>query len=117
MTRLSRRSDRAYARPTTQPVEGAAFSAPTFAFFGQPAKCEVAHKSLPIRPSKVGHGDIYLAPGGDTWHQNQNQPARFVFVFGMAVTILAILTWLSRDLAAPTPPTESIYQPQHLILY
>jgi hypothetical protein len=38
-------------------------------------------------------------------------------VFGMAVTILAILTWVSRDLAAPTPPTESIYQPQHLILY
>src|SRR5262245_6332402 len=35
----------------------------------------------------------------------------------MAVTILAILTWLSRDLAAATPPTESIYQPQHLILY
>jgi hypothetical protein len=45
------------------------------------------------------------------------KPARFVFVFGMAVTILGILTWLSRDLAAPTPPTESIYQPQHLILY
>ena len=45
------------------------------------------------------------------------EPARFVFVFGMAVTILAILTWLSRDLAAPSPPTEPIYQPQHLILY
>src|SRR5262249_53520285 len=28
------------------------------------AKCEVAHTSLPIRPSKVRHGDIYLAPGG-----------------------------------------------------
>src|SRR5262249_16236679 len=24
-------------------------------------------------PSKVRHGDIYLAPGGDTWHRNQNQ--------------------------------------------
>ena len=45
------------------------------------------------------------------------KPARFVFVFGMAVTILAILTWLSHDLAAPTPPTEPIYQPQHLISY
>jgi hypothetical protein len=45
------------------------------------------------------------------------KPASFVFVFGMAVTILAILTWLSRDLAAPSPPTEPIYQPQHLILY
>ena len=33
-------------------------------FFGQLAKCEVAHTSLPIRPSKVRHSDIYLAPGG-----------------------------------------------------
>ena len=47
----------------------------------------------------------------------KSKPARFAFVFGMAVTILAMLTWLSRDLAAPTPPTEPIYQPQHLILY
>jgi hypothetical protein len=29
----------------------------------------------------------------------------------------AILTWTRRDLAAPIPPTEPIYQPQHLILY
>jgi len=43
--------------------------------------------------------------------------ARFVFVFGMAVTILAILMWQSRDLAAPIPPTESVYRAQHLILY
>ena len=35
----------------------------TPADFG-PAKCEVAHTSLPIRPSKVRHSDIYLAPGG-----------------------------------------------------
>ena len=38
-----------------------------------PAKCEAARTSLPIRPSKVWHDDIYLAPGGDTWLQNQNQ--------------------------------------------
>jgi hypothetical protein len=43
--------------------------------------------------------------------------ARFAFVFGMAVTILAMLTWLSRDLAAPAPPTEPIYQSQLLLLY
>ena len=43
--------------------------------------------------------------------------ARFVFVFGMAVAILVILTWLSRDLAAPPLPTESIYRAQSLILY
>jgi hypothetical protein len=35
----------------------------------------------------------------------------------MAVTILAMLTWLSRDLAAPTPPPEPIYQSQLLLLY
>ena len=44
-------------------------------------------------------------------------PARLAFVFGMAVTILAIMMWLSRELAAPIPPTEPIYQAQHLILY
>jgi hypothetical protein len=47
--------------------------------------------------------------------------ARLVFVFGMvlamAVTILAILTWTRRDLAAPIPQTVPIYQPQHRILY
>jgi hypothetical protein len=47
--------------------------------------------------------------------------ARLAFAFGMvlamAVTIIAILTWTRRDLAAPIPPTEPIYQPQHLILY
>ena len=31
------------------------------AFLGQPAKCEVAHISFPFSPSKVQHGDIYLA--------------------------------------------------------
>jgi hypothetical protein len=29
--------------------------------------CEVAHTIFPFSPSKVQHGDIYLAPGGDTW--------------------------------------------------
>jgi len=43
--------------------------------------------------------------------------ARFVFVFAMAMTILTILMWRSRDLAAPIPPTESIYRAQHLISY
>ena len=45
------------------------------------------------------------------------KPPRFVFVFGMAVTILALMTWVDRDLAEPIPPTEAIYQPQHLNLY
>jgi len=27
------------------------------------------------------------------------------------------MMWLSRELAAPIPPTESIYQAQHLNLY
>jgi hypothetical protein len=33
-------------------------------------------------------------------------------------TILVIMAWLSRDLAAtPNPPTEAVYQPQHLNLF
>ena len=54
-------------------------------------------------------------------HRLEFKPHRLEFIFAMvlamAVTILAILTWTRRDLAAPIPPTESIYQPQHLILY
>ena len=48
------------------------------------------------------------------------EPARLAFVFGIvlavAVTIVAIITWSDRDLAAPNP-AEAIYQPLHLILY
>jgi hypothetical protein len=45
---------------------------------------------------------------------------RRTFVFGIvlaAVAMLAIATWAGYDWAAPIPPTEAIYQPQHLILY
>jgi hypothetical protein len=41
------------------------------AFFGQPAKCGVAHTSLPICSSKVRHSDF--VPLGATWHRNQNE--------------------------------------------
>ena len=41
----------------------------------------------------------------------------FGIVLAMAVIILAITTWPSRDLAAPILPTEAIYQPQHLNVY
>src|SRR5262249_451826 len=39
------------------------------AFFGQPARCEVAHTSLPIRHSKVCHRDICRAARRGTWHR------------------------------------------------
>src|SRR4029077_11821277 len=43
---------------------------------------------------------------------------RRTFVFGivLAVVVLA-MTWPSYDWVSPIPPTEAIYQPQHLILY
>jgi hypothetical protein len=47
------------------------------------------------------------------------KPTRFVFAvrmaFVMALTILAVMTWADRDLAAPTSPP--IYQPQFLLVY
>jgi hypothetical protein len=59
-----------------------------------------------------------LQPGGGPMAPRPKPKlARFVLVFGMAMTILAILMWQSRDLAAPIPPTELIYRAQHLILY
>jgi len=47
-------------------------------------------------------------------HRLEFKPFEFIFamVLAMAVTILAIMTW-----AAPIPPTEPIYRPQHLNLY
>jgi len=49
------------------------------------------------------------------------EPASHAFIFGMvlavAVTILALITWVDRDLAEPIPPTEAIYHPQLLLLY
>ena len=49
------------------------------------------------------------------------EPARLAFVFAMvlaiAVTILAITMWAGRDWAAPIPPTDAIYRPQHLNLH
>jgi hypothetical protein len=45
------------------------------------------------------------------------KPARLAFVFGMVLTILAIMMWSHRNLAEPIPPTEAIYRPQHLNLY
>jgi hypothetical protein len=48
------------------------------------------------------------------------EPAGLASVFGIvlavAVTILAIMTWSHRNLAAPIP-SEAIYQSQYLNLY
>jgi hypothetical protein len=43
-----------------------------------PAKCEVAHTSLPIRHSKVPHSDIYSGRQEGTWHRKQNQLGSFL---------------------------------------
>jgi heme/copper-type cytochrome/quinol oxidase subunit 4 len=45
------------------------------------------------------------------------KPARFTvgMVLAMALTILAVMTWADRDLAAPR--SSSIYHPQLLVLY
>ena len=41
----------------------------------------------------------------------------FGIVLAVAVTILVIMMWVDRNLAEPIPPTEAIYQPQHLNVY
>ena len=45
------------------------------------------------------------------------KPARFTvgMVLAMALTILAVMTWADRDLAAPTQ--SLIYHPQLSLLY
>jgi hypothetical protein len=41
----------------------------------------------------------------------------FGLVIGVVVTVLAMTAWSGSDWAGPIPPTETIYQPQHLNLY
>jgi hypothetical protein len=45
------------------------------------------------------------------------KPARFTvrMVLAMALTILAVMMWADRDLAAPSP--SPIYHPQLLVSY
>lgn len=54
------------------------------------------------------------------------KPDRLAFVFAMviamAMTVLAVKTWAGppasdSDSAAPIPPRETIYRPQHWNLY
>jgi hypothetical protein len=40
------------------------------------------------------------------------KPARFAFAVGMALTILAVMTW-----AVAAPSDSPLYQPQLLLLY
>jgi hypothetical protein len=79
--------------------------------FWTPAKCEVAHTSFRLAPSKVRHGDIYLATGGDTIAP-KTEPARLVFAVGVALTILAAMTW-----ALAAPSASLIYRPDLPLLY
>ena len=84
--------------------------------------CEVAHTSLPIRPSKSPadwYKEGYWYQG--YWSQEgymapkpKSKPARFVFAVAMALTILAVMTW---EMAAPSSPIYPIYHPQLLLLY
>jgi len=79
------------------------------------SKCEVAHASLPIRPSK-SPADLVLGRVLVPWSGEQMAPksARFVFAVGMALTILAVMTCAT---AAPESSVYPIYQPQLLLLY
>jgi len=49
--------------------------------------------------------------------QQDSLAFRVAAVLAMAAIIVAIMTWVDSDLAALNPPTDAIYQPQHLILY
>src|SRR5262245_27066368 len=85
------------------------------AFFGQPPKCEVAHASLPIRPSRSGMAtSIYRARRGHM--APKPEPARLAYVFGMVLAVAAIiLANTTPNLARPS--SSLIHHPQLLLLY
>ena len=82
------------------------------------SKCEVAHTSLPIRPSKspagtrTGTGTSRVSQEGNM--APKPKPARFAFAVAMALTILAVVTWA---VAEPSPSIYPIYQSQLPLLY
>jgi hypothetical protein len=67
------------------------------------SKCEVAHRS----PSLIPHKNP-----PDLGAREHMAPKPFVFTAGMALTILAVMTWTVAALSACP-----IYQPQLLLLY
>ena len=79
-------------------------------------KCEAAHTSPPINPSKIG-----IRTGTKTGYSNRRQegymapkpkPATVGMVLAMAVTIIAAMTW-----AVAQPSMSLIYHPQLPLLY
>ena len=60
-------------------------------------------------------GDIYLAPGGDTWHRNQNQLGS-QHVFGIVLVVTAIILAITTPNLA-RPSSSPIHHPQLLLLY
>jgi hypothetical protein len=85
-------------------------------FLDKPAKCEVAHTSLPIRVLTIRPSDLGLLPGGEQMAPNA---FRLVVVLALlAVTAVAVMTWASRyKQASAGPSSEVIYRAQYLNLY
>ena len=66
----------AFLAPNMSPTQIIANSHGVFghlAFFGQPAKCEVAHTSFRLAPLKSGMTTSIWRQEGTPWHQNQKQ--------------------------------------------
>src|SRR5262249_3335349 len=80
------------------------------------SKCEVAHTSLPIRPSK---SPAVLVPGYRSQEGNmapKPASARCAYVFGMVLAVAAIILGITtRNLAAPS--ASLIYLPDLPLLY
>src|SRR5262249_32284844 len=74
-----------------------------------------AHTSFRFSPSKVRHGDIYLARG----HMAPKpEPAMLAYVFGIVLAVAAIpsiMAWANRHWAAPS--ASPVYHSQTLILH
>src|SRR5262245_61109474 len=78
-------------------------------------QCEVAHTSLPIRPSKSGIATSF-------WRQEgcmapKPKPARFVFTVGMVLAMALAILMIMADSDLAQPCLSPIYQPQLVLLY
>ena len=84
--------------------------------------CKGAHTSLAVSLLESGTATSIWLQEADMARKPDRLAFVFAMVIAMAMTVLAVKTWAGppapdSDSAAPIPPRETIYRPQHWNLY
>jgi hypothetical protein len=85
-------------------------------------ECKSAHTSHPVCLLESGTATSIWPQEADMARKPDRLAFVFAMVLAMAMTVLTIKTWAGppdpdSDSAAPIPPRETIYRPQHWNVY